>query len=300
MTGAQRRLIAWMLERHYIYLRRKAGDPPPWTDDLIMQRYRFCNVFRELDRVTIHQRTTWTDPHDVNFKPSWPQMYRLAGDMIFACGVYRIIGTPAFADAFGWPVPWNAARAIRTIERLRRQRISVFTSAYMISNLRSSEPKSRVVCRTMLTSFWKRRDEIAETVLEYGTLQYAHEIIMTVPGFGPFMAYEVVSDLANTWVLRGARDRFSWANAGPGARRGLNRLHGRPLTQPLAQEQGCEEMRELLEAITPWWPKDWPILTMREIEHSLCELDKMERAKERIEAGLPVGLERLRPKGPLP
>ena len=39
-------------ERHQIYLRRKNGLHPPWTEDKILKTYGFCNVFRELDTVT--------------------------------------------------------------------------------------------------------------------------------------------------------------------------------------------------------------------------------------------------------
>jgi hypothetical protein len=46
----------WIQERHRIYLEKAAGAPPPWTTDEIMQTYRFCNVFRELDKVTVWVR----------------------------------------------------------------------------------------------------------------------------------------------------------------------------------------------------------------------------------------------------
>ncbi len=40
-------------ERIFIWRRREAGDVAPWTRDPILQRYRFCNVFREFDRQTV-------------------------------------------------------------------------------------------------------------------------------------------------------------------------------------------------------------------------------------------------------
>ncbi|EGO01791.1 hypothetical protein SERLA73DRAFT_166306 [Serpula lacrymans var. lacrymans S7.3] len=39
-------------ERQAIDDRRRKGLPPPWTDDPILGGYRFCNVFRVLDRVS--------------------------------------------------------------------------------------------------------------------------------------------------------------------------------------------------------------------------------------------------------
>lgn len=49
-------------ERHAIYLRRVSGMPRPWTDDPIMQNYKITNVFRELDKTTVHLRTHVRDP----------------------------------------------------------------------------------------------------------------------------------------------------------------------------------------------------------------------------------------------
>lgn len=39
----------YALERHAIWTRRKAGLEPPWTADPVLQRYRFSNVYRDLD-----------------------------------------------------------------------------------------------------------------------------------------------------------------------------------------------------------------------------------------------------------
>jgi hypothetical protein len=39
-------------ERQTIYLKRVAGEPPPWTDDPILKEYKFTNAFRAADRVS--------------------------------------------------------------------------------------------------------------------------------------------------------------------------------------------------------------------------------------------------------
>ena len=71
-----------------------------------------------------------------------------------------------------------------------------------------------------------------------------------------------------------APDINTWAVAGPGAIRGLHRLHGRNYKTALRQEQACEEMCELLELSKMSLPDFIPRLELREIEHSLCETDK--------------------------
>ena len=45
-------------ERQKIYIKKKAGEPKPWTEDKIFQSSRFCNVFREQDKTSVLSRLT--------------------------------------------------------------------------------------------------------------------------------------------------------------------------------------------------------------------------------------------------
>ena len=39
-------------ERQQVFYRRARREPPPWTDDPILDRFKFCNAFRASDRVS--------------------------------------------------------------------------------------------------------------------------------------------------------------------------------------------------------------------------------------------------------
>ena len=89
----------------------------------------------------------------------------------------------------------------------------------------------------------------------------------------------MVTDLRHTYLLENAEDILSWANAGPGAMRGLNRLTGRPLEfckrswdwngEMQVLYQWCKEHLDLSKFHRPF--------EMREIEGGLCEFDKYSR-----------------------
>jgi len=51
----------YLNERHIIYLRRQNGVKYPWTSDAILTEYSFCNVYRELDKVTEWLRVNWRE-----------------------------------------------------------------------------------------------------------------------------------------------------------------------------------------------------------------------------------------------
>jgi len=54
----------WMTEREKIRQNRMAGIRPPFTQDVILQTFKFCNVFREHDRVTTWIRENIREPYD--------------------------------------------------------------------------------------------------------------------------------------------------------------------------------------------------------------------------------------------
>jgi hypothetical protein len=78
-----------------------------------------------------------------------------------------------------------------------------------------------------------------------------------------------------------AKDRMLWANAGPGAKRGLNRLHGRRIDIAPSKHGWNAEMGELLNHAPTRLGKHVPIdqFDMRSVEHSLCEWDKYQRVE---------------------
>ncbi len=88
-------LLYWIKEREEIRLRRQAGAPPPWTDNLILREWPFCNVRREDDRVT-----RW-------IAVNWRQVHASDPDLYLAMAVARYVNWPDSLAALGYPVPWD-------------------------------------------------------------------------------------------------------------------------------------------------------------------------------------------------
>ena len=83
--------------------------------------------------------------------------------------------------------------------------------------------------------------------------------------------YKVMADSEDE-----ATDIMTWANAGPGAMRGLNRLTGRPLEYCLRSHDWNSEMQELLKIAferNSWVTKRNSVkYELREIELSLIHI----------------------------
>jgi len=263
--------LYWINQRHAIYCRKKEGLPWPWTEDKILQKYKFTNVFRELDKTTVWMRENLTNP---NAHHSYPLM-------IYNCAVFRMFGTMEMCEAIGG---WQDIYNPRHLKRIARERLDnkqkVFTGAYIITNQGKKDPKENIVVDEFLFAIWDYRQLLSD-IASRGSLQQMHQNLGKLQGWGGggFMAYELVSDLRHTPVLRDATDINTWANAGPGAKRGLNRVFGRPLKFASSKHGWNEEMKKLLLKVNALKHSYVPTLEMREIEHSLCEFDKYERVK---------------------
>ena len=258
----------WINERHEIYRAKAEGKSRPWTKDPILQQYKFTNPFRELDKTTVWMRQNLTN--------RGADM----GEMIFNCCVFRMFGTMEMSKELGWISEWrpNMVKAVAR-DRLNRG-LKVFTGAYIITNQGLKNPKEEVVCDMFLTPIWQNKDHLAEVCFSTRSLEKMHKELSKFQGWGGggFMSYEVVTDLNHTTAMPNPVDRYTWANAGPGAKRGLNRLHGRPLDKTGGVDWNME-MKELLDIshryVSPYVLKMG--VDMRTIEHSLCEWDKYQR-----------------------
>lgn len=235
-----------MWERHVIYQRRLQGGPP-WTSDPIFQRYKFCNVFRQLDRGTVVLR-------DMMQGLDWLRLWNTVW--------YRL---------FNWR---ENAKWFENVQDLRVHMINrwadgkiLFTDAHMTSG-RPGVPKFESMLDTSHDVF-DEASRLYRRCISTQSMEAAFHLFTPFYAIGAFVSYEIVCDLR--FVLNGFNptDTLTWANVGPGAKRGMQRLGLDPT---------LETMVGLLDD-APKFECEWPF-ELREIEHSLCEFDKYCRIKE--------------------
>jgi len=263
----------WINERHKIYTKRFLNKKPkPWTEDKILQQYKFTNVYRQLDKGTIALDSMlgkWFN----NPTPLKDMDLDDAIDIAFNIIWYRMFNWYEHAKTIGFVSHKKHAHVLETLTALKRENKRIYTGAYMISAAGRLNSLMGKVYATFIAA-----EEVAEMgekfisfVYYNQTLEAIWEYLKELPMVGEFVAYEIVSDFRHTPLLSGASDKLTWANIGPGAVRGLKRLS-------LAVAQSS--MQHLL-SISPEYlePHVNIPFEMREIEHSLCEFDKYMRIK---------------------
>lgn len=259
------RYTYWIEERERIrHLKEELKQDPPWTEDPILKEFKFCQVFREDDRTTRWFRTHMREP------------LRNSPDVFMATIAFRffnLIETGRTLLDNNLHIQWDRPKAIEEIKKNPKW----ITGAYIVKSPNRMDKVTGVT--ECVSHLWDDRENIIKQLESFTTLEEAWRFLMQYPYIGPFVSYEMVTDLRHTYLLENATDICSWGNPGPGAMRGLNRLTGRPLefckrswdwhSEMLDLYDWCSQKLDLSKLNYPF--------EMREVEGGLCEFDKYSR-----------------------
>lgn len=268
-------LVRWAVERERLRLKKAAGEPPPWTRDLILQRYRFCNVRRRDDRVSrwlidyvLCHANQFDRPVFIKWVAltrwvNWPPTLKLIMDRDWLS--WEHIDLDEIGDF---------------IDELATRR-KAWTGAYMVRAPSEKESQGRGKARFIAEFVVGGLDAVQEEIWQAigsKSAEATWQVISEVPYYGSFMAGQIVADLTYTLLLEDAHDLLTWAPMGPGSCRGFNRLMNRPLKARVEQAEWLERLQEWREAVAEAVGFVGSELTLMDIQNCLCEYDKYARA----------------------
>lgn len=291
----------FIAERMNIWYKRvMLKEPAPWTDDKILRNFKFTNVIRDLDKLSIWERRNILSKID---EPTSNLELRkksvLLNIMIFRLWVkidtYLVHG---FIDLENphWRQEWDAAKE-QLLER-REQGVSNFTAAYYVNDLRAANPDPNTRSNktanaiAMIEDWMNRIDEIYQNaIVDAEDMKAQMEYFKTLPCVGDFTAYEYACSITEitryckhylvTWTQDNA------TNVGPGAKRGINWIFknkgGMSDYQCILYLRSIWEhelkQRGTYERFVSQLPKELNgDIDLRVIEHCLCETQKYNKA----------------------
>lgn len=237
---------------------RGPGDP-------IIQKYRFCNVRRNDDRVTI-----WIQ--DVFFE-NWQRH----PELWFALVVARLLNFPDSLDeVIPFILPFKPELMRKKLHFRKASGLKNFNAAYIVSTNGRRMDKVDYLIKEVLGPLWALRRNITAS-LRGATLAQAHDLLTRQNGLGSFMAAQVLADLKyadpGLWP-----DFHTFAASGPGSKRGMNRVIGREITKGMTETQFRFYIEELGARVNKALKWEEP-LTAQDLQNCLCEFDKYERAR---------------------
>lgn len=269
-------------ERQQAWYRRVVENrPSPWTSDEILRKYRFTNVYRQLDPGTQYAIQDILEADAARY------------DKVFNIMIYRLIGRLETHRTLGFR-PLNSFDPEAFEQDLKHRRDTmeepVFTGAYMVSGYNHRGSSDKVENVASIFSEIASRPTIFNDLLESDSVESAYELIRSQPGFGNFLSYQVLVDLLYPLNCYGGESilPFSadeWSSPGPGAQKGLevlvpsfDRITYLDVMRWLRQHQGQEFERLNL---------DFPYLrttggnrlelSLANIQNCLCEFYKYQK-----------------------
>lgn len=242
--------------------------------DEIIQKYRFCNVRRNDDRVTL-----WIQEE---FFARW----RHEPDLWFALVVARLFNFPdSLEEIMDTVLPFKPELMRKKLHFRRDRGLKNFNAAYIVSTNGRSMDKVDYLVRMVLQPLWAIRHNIT-VALRGATLAEAHDLLTRQNGLGSFMAAQVLADLKyadpGIWA-----DFFVFAASGPGSKRGMNYVLGRDPDKGLSEAQFRHHLADLHDRVNRALKWEEP-LTAQDLQNCLCEFSKYERT--RLGTGVPKQL----------
>lgn len=271
------RYIYFIKERERVRILKEGGYPKPWTDDEILQQYRFCNIRRMDDKVS-----KW-------LYQNWYQPYYNHPNMLVACVIARHFNvihvferiTKCVFGGSRTDTTYSPMSALAIIQDLKCQGKTVFNGAYMIHADKSAD-KSEMVINRVVQPFYDNPPK-----LDYTSMEQCVGALTSFWNIGSFMAGQIVADLR--WAACGPydaigkredtwKDRHTWAPIGPGSKRGMNRLLERDLACNLPQEEFMAHLSALIVECKSKLPKEiHSRLEAMDYQNCCCEFDKLDR-----------------------
>jgi alpha-glutamyl/putrescinyl thymine pyrophosphorylase clade 1 len=216
-TGVYELYWQFASRRQSAFEKRLSGAPRPWTDDSILQIFKFCNVYRAADRVS-------------QYMIQYVAYEKAAStaDLIFQIVAFRTfsnIGTwEGVKQALGGPptlADLSSGAFENALDLVKAREGRLYTGAFILcaNKVFGHQEKHRNHVALFKHMFLEK--ELATRILGANSLEGIVKQLEAFPLMGPFMAYQTAIDLNYSDLFH--FDENDYTQAGPGAVRGLKK-----------------------------------------------------------------------------
>lgn len=273
----------FLCERQWVWYRRVIEEQEaPWTEDPILQREFFTNVYRTLDPGTNFVVTDILDKkQSAKAKLLQIMFYRLTGSQM---------PTLTAVQKYMSPASFDKNMIMKRLRKLHEKSPKyLFGDSYRVAAYSELGGVDKIENITLLfESVLDEFDDLFDELSDAEGTEKLYRVMSSVRGFGEFLAYQIVLDC----IMENSKgkklfdgDPNDWAIAGPGARKGLWAMIRDDL-QPANMLMPMEWLRdhqdeefERLGLEFPYLVDDEGVLklTTADIQTSLCEYFKYVR-----------------------
>lgn len=205
-------------ERQSAFENRVAGEQWPWSDDRIIQTFKFCNVYRAADRVSQFMI------RDVCYH--WEQ--NTPADRIFQIFAFRTFSKietwQAVRESIGRnPTLVDLADGTfsEALEYAKVKNGGLYTGAFILCATDAFGKQLKHLNHVELFKRMFLEDQVSAKILEAASLKDIYDLLHQYPLMGDFMSYQIAIDLNYSEHVNFSENDFT--QAGPGALRGIKK-----------------------------------------------------------------------------
>lgn len=204
-------------ERQNIFWKKLNNEPAPWTNDPILQTYKFCNSYRVNDRVS--QYLLKNVIYNVNKYSSEDMLFRILIFKLFNKESTWELLIDNFSDIT--LKTFNMEKYSKVLENAIENGIKIYNDAYISCANKAFGYDRKHDNHLALLNKMFNIDNIQEKILNCKTMENAFNIIKSYPLIGNFMAYQLVTDINYSDIVDWKENEFTIA--GPGSLRGIKK-----------------------------------------------------------------------------
>ena len=204
-------------ERQNIFFKKMNGESAPWTDDKILQEYKFCNSYRVNDRVSQYLLK------NVIYNG---KKYS-SSDMLFRILLFKLFNKEStwelLIDNFGDVTldSFSFDKYSRVLEKAISSGVKIYNDAYISCATKAFGYDRKHDNHLALLNKMFNVDRIQDKIVSCTTMKEGFDLIKSYPLIGNFMAYQLVTDINYSDVVDWREDEFTVA--GPGSLRGIKK-----------------------------------------------------------------------------
>ena len=201
-------------ERQAVYFRRMTQPYGPWSDDGIINEYRFTNAYRVADRVSQYL------VRHVQYDPARPQT---PAEVFFRTILFKLFNRIETWEALErdlGPISSVTTPLDRISEVLDHQvgrGARIYSAAYIMPSPAFGHHRKHENHLAMLDRMMQ--DGLPGQLASALSLKSAYEMILLYPGIGPFLAFQYCIDLNYSTLMN--FNEADFVVAGPGALDGI-------------------------------------------------------------------------------
>lgn len=271
-------------ERQNVFNKRVRGESGPWTDDPVLQTYKFTNAYRASDRVSQYliKNVIYSGEHS-------PE------DTIFRILLFKIFNKIETWELLQHGVGdditlsnFDVPKFSRLLEAAKAHKGTIYSAAYIMPSGTTSKGERTGSKHQFHLELLKSLDKSGFywQLSEAKSMEDGFKLLLSLPSIGSFLAYQYITDLNYSEHFNFSEQEF--VVPGPGARDGIRKcfedfgdFSETDIIKMMSDEQD-EHFSRLGLSFRSLWGRP---LQLIDCQNLFCEVDKYSRVKHPQIAG---------------